>query len=423
VHKVSFDIENNKEFKIKMLNWANRFSIFCFLDGNGYGASDSFPTMLAVGALRSIALSPGNAFASLKNFFDQKPSWLFGHFGYELMVETLGLSSRHASKSQFGAGFFFEPEILIVINEGKVEINAEQPEDIFSSIERTLLINQTTAEIQIENTISEEEYFEILQKIKEHIQIGDCYEINFCQQFIAQQTSINPVAIFCDLMEVSPNPFSSLYKLNNSYCISASPERFIKKKGAHIISQPMKGTAARSDDPVIDEQRKKDLYNSSKDRSENVMIVDLVRNDLSKFCKEGSVKADSLFDILSFPSVHQMVSNISGEVEEGVHWTDIIRNCFPMGSMTGAPKRKVAELIDKYEKNSRGLYSGSIGYIDKNGDFDFNVVIRSIFYDSQHSNIHFWAGGGITIYSEPKSEYEECFLKAKSIMKVLAGKK
>ena len=145
---------------MKMLNWANRFSIFCFLAGNGYGVSNSFPTMLAVGARRSVTLSPGNAFASLKNFFDQKPSWLFGHFGYELMVETLGLSSRHSSKSQFGAGFFFEPEVLIVINEGKVEINAEQPEDIFSSIEATLLINHTATEIKIEYTISKEEYFE-----------------------------------------------------------------------------------------------------------------------------------------------------------------------------------------------------------------------------------------------------------------------
>lgn len=149
------------------------------------------------------------------------------------------------------------------------------------------------------------------------------------------------------------------------------------------------------------------------------MVVDLVRNDLSKVCKEGSVKVSELFGIYSFPQVHQMISTIEGELDEKVPFSSILKACFPMGSMTGAPKKRVMELIEQYEKTKRGLYSGAVGYIDPNGDFDFNVVIRSILYNAVNQYLGYQVGGGITFYSDPEKEYEECLLKAAAIRKVL----
>jgi len=219
---------------------------------------------------------------------------------------------------------------------------------------------------------------------------------------------------------VSPNPFSALYKLNDKYLICASPERFIKKDGAHILSQPIKGTAKRSSGQrEEDELSRKNLYHSQKDRSENVMVVDLVRNDLSKVCKEGTVHVDELYGVYSFPQVYQMISTISGDLNDDISFTDIIRATFPMGSMTGAPKRSVLQLIEKYERSKRGIFSGALGYITPEQDFDFNVVIRSIMYNESNRYLSYQVGSGITFYSEPESEWEECLLKAAAINKVL----
>ena len=159
--------------------------------------------------------------------------------------------------------------------------------------------------------------------------------------------------------------------------------------------------------------------NSAKDRSENVMVVDLVRNDLSKVCKEGTVRVDELYGIYSFPQVHQMISTVSGELKEEVCFTDILKATFPMGSMTGAPKNKVMHLIEKYEQTKRGIFSGAVGYISPNGDFDFNVVIRSIMYNADTSYLSFQTGSAITFYSDPEKEWEECLLKAEAIKVVL----
>jgi para-aminobenzoate synthetase component 1 len=226
------------------------------------------------------------------------------------------------------------------------------------------------------------------------------------------------------LLEISPTPFSALYGLNGKYLICASPERFLKKTGSEIISQPMKGTARRDlQDKNNDDHLKQSLFEDAKERAENVMVVDLVRNDLSKVCKDGSVKVDELFGVYSFPQVHQMVSTVSGELKEKVSFSEIIKATFPMGSMTGAPKIRVMELIDQYEPTGRGLFSGSVGYIDAEGNFDFNVVIRSILYNASTSNLSYYAGSGITFYSDAEKEWEECLLKAEAIRQVLTTKK
>jgi para-aminobenzoate synthetase component 1 len=299
---------------------------------------------------------------------------------------------------------------LIVLKKKELTIHAQKPDDVFAQlINEPEFIQEQAEEINLKQGIQKEEYLSIIKQIQARILRGDCYEINFCQEFFADNASIDPAAIFQNLLKISPTPFSAFYRLNDKYLISASPERFIKKTGNKIFSQPMKGTARRNiQDAFIDEQLKQTLYFDEKERAENVMIVDLVRNDLSKICKDGSVKVDELFGVYSFPQVHQMVSTVSGELKEGIAFSEIIKASFPMGSMTGAPKHRVMQLIEEYEPIGRGLFSGSIGYIDPDGNFDFNVVIRSILYNQATRLLSYYAGSGITFYSNVEKEWEEC---------------
>jgi para-aminobenzoate synthetase component 1 len=268
--------------------------------------------------------------------------------------------------------------------------------------------------------ISKQDYVGIIGELKNHIHRGDCYEINFCQEFFSTNSPIEPARVYNALTAISPNPFSCFYKINQSYLVCASPERFMGKRGNTIFSQPIKGTVSRSTrDQKEDLEKMKALRENPKERSENVMVVDLVRTDLSQVCMEGTVKVDELFGVYSYPQVHHLVSTISGQLKDNISFLEILEACFPMGSMTGAPKKKVMELIDHYEKESRGLFSGSVGYITPSGDFDFNVVIRSLLYNGATHYLSYWVGSGITWYSNPEEEYEECLLKAAAIKKVL----
>ena len=427
VQAKEFTVTNHQDFKQKMLNWANRFSIFCLLDNNGYQFEQpSFECMLAAGARRQIMLPEGNAFARLQQFFDVKPSWLFGHLGYQLKNEVEQLANNKKPAIDFGIGFFFEPEIIIQLNARRVTIYAEgKEENILKEIETLEVRTHLPASnpLFIQPLLSKEAYLHQVAQLKEHIKRGDCYEINFCQTFIAHDAAINPSLVCQNLIQTSPVPFAAFYKLKHNYCICASPERYLRKKGMQLISQPMKGTSKRNH-----QNRQKDwdnaqyLKQSNKEKSENVMVVDLVRNDLSRICREASVHVKELFGIYSFPQVHQMISTVAGILKEGLHFTDAIKATFPMGSMTGAPKKRVMELIEEYEPVGRGLFSGAIGYIHPHGDFDFNVVIRSIFYDSTQKLLSFSAGSGLTFYSDATKEYEECMLKAEAIIAVLNGK-
>ena len=418
-----FSLTNFTEFRIQMLNWANRFNIFCLLDNQQYNfTTPAFECLLAVGCKRNIKLSYGNAFESLKKFKIAEHEWLFGHLGYDLKNETEKLQSEHTDGIGFADLHFFIPEIVIELNAATVTIYSDINADtIFNAI------LQCTAEMpvshlsaEVKNRISKATYISTIQQLQHHILLGDCYEVNFCQEYYCENLALDPLAVYHKLVALSPNPFAALYKLEDKYCICASPERYIKKEGHKIISQPIKGTTKRNlENKVADQQNRDYLTANEKEKSENVMVVDLVRNDLSKICKEGSVKVDELFGVYSFPQVHQMISTVSGELDEKTNWVDIIKATFPMGSMTGAPKKRVMELIEQYEITKRGLFSGSIGYIKPGGDFDFNVVIRSIFYNSSSRYLSFNVGSGITFYSNPEKEYEECLMKVAAIMQVL----
>lgn len=422
----TFTVADHTEIKDKMLKWASRFSIFCMLDNNGYTSPyHSEECLLAAGAEDSFQLSPGCSLEELNAFIGQNKDWLFGHLSYDLKEYTAGLPSSLPDRMGFPVLYFFRPKVLLRLQHNQLEITGADPQSVYDEIRKT----ETDADpgfpgpsspITIQNRLSRQEYIHIIQQLQQHIQRGDCYEINYCQEFFAEPVTIDPVSVYKKLSRVSPNPFSALYRYEDRYVICASPERFLKKTGNKILSQPIKGTSRRNLlDELTDEKNKTGLYHSAKDRSENVMVVDLVRNDLSRICKEGTVEVDELFGVYSFPQVHQLISTISGELKDGVSFSSLLEATFPMGSMTGAPKRKVMQLIEQYEKTQRGIFSGALGYIAPGGDFDFNVVIRSILYNENARYVSLPAGSGITFYSDPEKEWEECLLKAEAMQKVL----
>jgi len=401
----------------------------CLLTDNSN--SGKFDLLVSIGVSEEIKSDNKNSFEQLKNFYEQKKDWLFGYFSYDLKNEIENLSSENFDGIKFPQLHFFSPKYLLIVKNNSLEFYSHS-KNLSKECERFLaelnsnfhFLPPTShhSPLNIKSRITKNEYLQTINKIKQHIKQGDIYEMNFCQEFYAENAEINPFFIYQQLNEISPMPFSCYYKLKDKYLACASPERFLKKQGNKIISQPIKGTIKRGSTIEEDNLLKNQLLNSEKERSENVMIVDLVRNDLSRTAKEGSVRVDELFGIYSFKQVHQMISTISSELNEGVHFTEVIKQCFPMGSMTGAPKVKAMELIEKYENTKRGLFSGAVGYITPDGDFDFNVVIRSILYNEKEKYLSFMVGSAITDKSIPAKEYEECLLKAKAMFEVLNSK-
>jgi para-aminobenzoate synthetase component 1 len=294
-------------------------------------------------------------------------------------------------------------QIFTEINEHPVTLDATLP-----------------AIVNVQCRQSRQDYIQAVEALKKHIRRGDCYEVNYCMDFFSEHSEVDPWLLYQQLSVASPNPFAAFYKLDNSFCLCASPERFLRKEDNILTSQPIKGTSRRFPlDPQKDAVSLAYLTNSEKEKSENVMVVDLVRNDLSRICTEGSVKVTELFGIYAFPQLYHLISTVQGGIDENISMAKVFEACFPMGSMTGAPKKRVMELIEEFEVSPRGLFSGTIGYISPDGIADFNVVIRSIFYNTSNGMLSFKAGSGITFYSEPEQEYDECMLKASAIMKML----
>lgn len=408
-----------------MLNWASRFNICCFLDNHGYPSGyQKIECIAAAGTVKTFS-AQNSILDQLNAFCKNNHDWLFGHLSYDLKNEIASLHSAHPDRIGFPDVLFFQPEIVVQLKNDQCIISSltKDPETVFNEIISTsVIIEEGAYTVPIQPRITKQEYIQTIERLLKHILRGDCYEINLCQEFYAVNTLINPVNIYTGLTAISPNPFATFYKLDDKYLLCASPERYIQRKGNQLISQPIKGTCKRDvSDPEADALLKAQLQQSEKDRSENVMIVDLVRNDLSRVCKEGTVKVDELCGIYSFPQVHQLISTISGELNEGTGFANIIKATFPMGSMTGAPKQKVMQLIEQYEKTKRGIYSGAVGYINPDNDFDFNVVIRSILYNAADRYLSYLVGGGITFQSDPEKEYAECLLKAEAIQAVLQG--
>ena len=423
------DLQDPILFKKQLLAWGNQYREVVFLDSNHYPQKySSYDCVLAVDAFTSIKTDYHNAFEDLKQYQSQTRDWLFGYLSYDLKNDTEDLVSKNHDGLHFPDLFFFQPKKLFLLKGNQVEIQYlnmcdDEVEDDFieivesqkSKVESIIKLSG----VEVQQQITKEKYLEKVNEILAHINRGDIYEANFCMEFFAENATINPLEIYNKLNTISEPPFSAFLKNNTNYLLSASPERYLRKEGTKIVSQPIKGTSKRFSDAIEDEKSKLELSQNPKELSENVMIVDLVRNDLSHTATKGSVRVEELCKVHTFKQVHHLISTITSQVLHTTSPIEILKTTFPMGSMTGAPKISAMKIIEDLEETKRGLYSGAIGYFTSAGDFDFNVVIRSILYNSEEKYVSFSVGSAITAGSIPEKEYDECLLKAKAMLEVL----
>ena len=426
---ISKNISNANQFKKQLLYWAQNYREILFLDSNDYPQEySSYDCILAVVAFTSIKTDYQNAFEDLKQYQQTTKDWLFGYLSYDLKNSNNALDSNNFDGLEFPDLFFFQPKKLFLLKGNSLEIQyLNVCDDEVDSDFEAILAKENPAYEKLNSPkivprISRAAYVEKAKKMLEYIQQGDIYEANFCMEFFAENAQINPIETYQKLDTISQTPFAAFFKNNDHFLLSASPERYLRKEGTQVISQPIKGTAKRFEDPILDQKSKADLATDAKERSENIMIVDLVRNDLSQTATKGSVKVEELCAIYSFKQVHQMISTISSEVSDAISPIEILQTTFPMGSMTGAPKLSAMKIIEELEATKRGLYSGAIGYFSPVGDFDFNVVIRSILYNKNNNYLSFSVGSALTSLAIPEMEYEECLLKAKAMLHVLENK-
>lgn len=407
----------------QLLRWAAGHTHSAVLLGSGSGASGNWDLIAGVGAKRLLECPSGAAFQALKDMQVSHPgSWIFGYFGYDLKNEVENLQSTLPDQIGFPDLMFWIPETVLMLKDGLPTVlsGTRPPEAILDEIRQTVLYHPVNPpKVVLKPRIPRDAYLDALQSIRQHIVDGDVYELNFCQEFFAHHADIDPVAVFERLYAISRPPHAAWLKAGQRFALCASPERFLQHQSGRLTSQPIKGTRKRGSTPAEDDQIRLELSQSPKDRAEHVMIVDLVRNDLAISCLPGTVQVEERFGIHTFPTVHQMISTIRGTLKDGVQPLEALRRAFPMGSMTGAPKVRAMELIERYEKTRRGLYSGAIGYIAPGGDFDFNVVIRTILYNQQSKYVSASVGGAIVYDSKPMDEYEECLVKADALRRAL----
>jgi len=416
----SYSLKNKDLFVKKIINFSSDQSHFTLLNSND--SFDDYELIIAYGA-ESFLQSSKNSLKKIDKYIDKVNDWIFGYLSYDLKNEIENLTDLNKDVFNLPNLYFYQPKVIWLIKEEKAEIysldekNLNEDWDHINSIDYKDFTEKSS--VNLITRTSKEEYVRKIKNIKQRILQGDCYEMNYCFDMYSKNKTINPYNTYIKLNDYTRSPMSTFFKLNQLYLLSSSPERFIKRINRKMISQPIKGTAKRGLNSKEDEKIKYALLSSPKELSENHMIVDLVRNDLSRVAEKGSVKVKNLNKLNTFKRVHQLISTIEAEIDVKTKFSKIITGMFPMGSMTGAPKIESMNIIDEYESIKRGLYSGSIGYIKPNKDFDFNVVIRSIIYDKLLKEINVSVGSAITFKSDPESEFEECLLKAEPMIKSL----
>jgi para-aminobenzoate synthetase component 1 len=418
-------------FKQKIYQYLRNYKDdFVLLDSHAYS---DFPyarydLLLGIRLKRYIfPVAPQGNFDELESALHEfSNQWKFGFLSYDLKNAVENLESAQPDYLDFPDFAFVIPEIVINIDtNGYLECTGENATEIFQIIQEQVFEESELVlpSVSFENRITFETYEKRIQQIKEHIRLGDIYEINFCQEFFAEQIFLeNNFQLFEKLCQLNPSPFSAFLRLGDWEVISASPERFLTKQGEKLISQPIKGTLPRGRDKEEDQLFSQMLLNSEKDRAEHVMIVDLVRNDLTFYAEVGSIQVEELFGIYSFPQVIQMISTITAQLTDKNLGFAALQKAFPMGSMTGAPKIRAMELIDQMESQKRSIFSGALGYINPDGDFDFNVLIRSFYYNQKRKYLSYSTGGAIVYDSSVEDEYQESLLKAK-VIENLFGRK
>tara|TARA_B100000965_G_scaffold402618_1_gene428949 strand:- start:6761 stop:8050 length:1290 start_codon:yes stop_codon:yes gene_type:complete len=421
--KFIFHLNDQELFEKKMISYSKELSHSCILHSNITNTNVpkkyyQYDLICAFESVKELSVST-DSLNKLETFYNKNKDWMFGYISYDLRNEIFNNKSENPDYFGNNNLSFFIPKHVFLIKDQKLVVESiEDKQSVAFCLEKIFNYDCACERIPKFNFSSREtkkSYLNKITKIKNHIQRGDIYEMNYCQEFYKENIFLPTQSLFIKLNNLTKSPFATFLNIENFTVIGTSPERYILKQGENIISQPIKGTSKRVLNTDRDNKLKKKLSESSKDISENIMIVDLVRNDLSVTAKEGSVKVDRLCGVYSFSHVHQMISTISSKLKDKNKFIDVIATTFPMGSMTGAPKIRAMELIDQYEEVKRGVYSGSVGYINPIGDFDFNVIIRSLLYDSQKKYLSLTVGGAIVSKSEAIKEYEECLIKAKPI--------
>ncbi|PHQ30627.1 anthranilate synthase component I family protein [Leeuwenhoekiella nanhaiensis] len=423
----TFSVPQNDDLPERLLHWASQDSVSCLLTSNAHKSRyGRFELLLGVGVKTDLNCSTGTAFQQLSEYRRQTRDWILGFLTYDLKNEVEQLKSDNPDALYFPDLYFFQPLKLVKLTveglqflylpEVSNEIESDY-ETIFSAAFQDL---QTEAleTPKIKVRFNKDAYCAQVSQMLEEIKRGTIYEANFCQEFYAE-AKINPIKSFLKLNAMSRAPFAAYFRLGEQYALCSSPERYLQKAGITLISQPIKGTSRRGQTPEEDLKLKQALENDPKERSENIMITDLVRNDLSRVASKGSVQVKELCRIYTFEQVHQMITTVSAEISAGTDPVLCLKHTFPMGSMTGAPKISAMQIIDRLENRKRGLYSGSIGYFTPEDDFDFNVVIRSILYNAEQKYLSFTVGSAITAQAIPENEYDECLIKAKAMRKTL----
>lgn len=414
VQQFEYNIPSDPDWIIKLTTWLDQqFPMFSFFMDNQYEYPNGGFLNVAYGGSKKLTLKEADLLYQKAEFV--------GLISYDYKNRTEKLSSENKELLPLPESVFFVPDFKLIIKENKIFLNHN-----FEGLELGDILN-----VKIDNSLKpvdtnfdltdKNSYIENIKAIQNNILEGDVYELNYCMGFDFKASNWNPIAAFNLLMNKSPMPFSVFAKVEDNYLLCASPERFLKLEGNKLLAQPIKGTIKRGLNLKSDEDNRKTLQYSEKERAENLMIVDLMRNDLSKVSITGSVEVAELFGVYSFPRVHQMISSVVSEIEPGTGFKQILQATFPMGSMTGAPKIKCMELIEHYENFKRGWFSGTCGYISSEGEFDFNVLIRSIIFNRKLESGYFAVGSAITYDSVPEYEYEECMLKASAILEVLKG--
>jgi len=413
-------------FALQFLHFASDEERVICLHSNEYEQDpySAVETLLAMGTEAVFDLTHGaGEMAALQSFLDvYKSDWVFGHVNYEALSLIEPVETRLPEIISTPLISFFVPRIVIEIAQGSLIVHkSDRPEpELLSAIHSLEILAGTNASRPIlRNKITQEKYLEAILELQQQIKAGNFYEINFCHFIQMEQVEIEPIELFHRLNKSSRAPYSAYYRWGATHLCCASPERFMARREDKLICQPIKGTNRRLKDDQENEKQQSLLYDSEKERAENVMIVDLIRNDLSRVCQPGSVKVEELFGIYAFTHVNQMISTISGQLRAQMNFTDVLQALFPPGSMTGAPKVSAMQWIERTESFSRGLYSGTVGYIRPGGDWDFNIIIRAIQLDTAQRTASLAAGGAITFLSEPQAEYEESLLKMESLLQVL----
>jgi para-aminobenzoate synthetase component 1 len=406
------------DFRVRALHWGAQFAHCAYFEHNDLTYPQGpFRRLLAVAPAGTATIDSLDDLERLAN----KPTLHCGFISYDVKNDIEALASGNFNGMGWPQLCFFTPQTWLLWQKETIEIHGLTTDVLNQILSYPVPVVPAPRVPVLQPRMARTDYLQAVAAVRTDILNGEVYELNLCQEFYAENIGLQPVDVFWRLLAASPAPFAGFVRWHHHFLLCASPERFLAREGSHIRSQPIKGTIRRGNTPEADEQQRLTLLNDEKERAENLMIVDLVRNDLARVAQTGTVRVPELFGLYPFRYLWQMISTVEARLRPGVELPEILRATFPMGSMTGAPKIRAMQLIEHYERTWRGLYSGSIGYRWPNGDFDFNVVIRSLQYRQDTGYLSFEVGSAITYDSDPEREYEECLLKAKALLEVLGA--